>query len=119
MLKEVIYLATPFSHKDPMILHSRAILANQMAGKLIKEGHVVFAPIPYGWDLCRFHTFPTDFTFWETFCYSFLKKCDKMIVYKIDGWAESKGVAAEIVFCENHNIPVEYLDYDEKYHENL
>jgi hypothetical protein len=52
----------------------------------------------------------TDYSFWQNFCEVFLSRCDKMIVLRIPGWQESKGVKGELEFCLTHRIPVEFRD---------
>jgi hypothetical protein len=52
---------------------------------------------------------PTDWEFWMDFCIALLSKCDRMVVAKIPGWEESKGVQAEIRYAQDHGIPVEYI----------
>lgn len=41
---------------------------------------------------------------------TFILKCDRMIVVKLDGWEESEGVNAEIEFALDQGIPIEYIE---------
>ena len=42
-----IYLATPYSHKDPQVRQNRYEHACKVAGKLMEEGNLVFCPIAH------------------------------------------------------------------------
>jgi len=48
--------------------------------------------------------------FWQSHCLAMLRKADKMIVVCIDGWDASVGLKAEIDFCHQCGIPVDYLE---------
>jgi hypothetical protein len=52
---------------------------------------------------------PSDWKFWQNFCLTILHKCDKLVVCKMKGWEESKGVQAEIVAAQEWGIPVEFI----------
>lgn len=47
--------------------------------------------------------------FWLNQDFAILEKCNKMIVYCMPGWEESKGIAREIDFANNLGIPIEYI----------
>ena len=55
---------------------------------------------------------PSDWEFWKNFCLSFLEKCDEIMVFKMEGWDKSRGVAEEIKFAEEKGIKVTYKDVD-------
>ncbi len=107
--KSLVYIASPYSHESESMRNYRAELVTFFAASLIEKGDVVFSPISYGHELSKKSDLPTDFKFWDNFCITFLSKCDKMIVLKLDGWEHSIGIKAEINYCRIHNIPIEYV----------
>ena len=42
----------------------------------------------------------------------YLKLANTVVVLKLDGWRESKGVKAEIAYAARHGIPVAYMEAD-------
>lgn len=110
--KPLIYLASPYTNSDRAILIANYEKISEVAAKLIEEGNMVYAPVSYGHNLCNFRVLPTNWEFWMDLCFNFLTRCDKMVICMIPGWEESKGIAAEIEICKEHNIPIEYLEYE-------
>lgn len=104
----IIYLASPYSNPDPEIREENFRKITKIAAEMAAAGEVVISPITYGHTLVQFHQMPTDWEFWQKFCFELLIKCDKMIVCKMDGWDKSRGVDAEIVIARDHGIPIEY-----------
>lgn len=110
MLKEkkLIYLASPYTHKDKRVMKLRFDQVTAIAAHLVREGHVVFSPITYGHTLCEFEDLPVEFEFWNDFCLKFLEKSDLFVRLEFDGWEESKGLKEEVKFCKENKIP-QYL----------
>jgi hypothetical protein len=80
--------------------------------ELMRKDLVPYSPIVHGHDIATTHDLPTDWLFWQKQCLAMLRKADKMIVLKLDGWDSSIGVKAEIDFCETCGIDVEYHEHD-------
>jgi hypothetical protein len=107
--KPLVYVASPYTHADPEVVQSRYEHVGRLTAKLVAGGEAAVSPITYGHHLLDFHAMPTDWEFWMDFCIALLSKCDRMVVAKIPGWEESKGVQAEIRYAQDHGIPVEYI----------
>ena len=105
----LIYLASPYSHKDSAVMHRRFEIACEAAGKLMVRGYAVFAPIAHSHHIGLFINKPTDHEFWLRQDMAILRHCTEMIVLMIEGWKESRGVREEIDFCVANNIPIKYL----------
>lgn len=106
----MIFLSSPYSHKDKGVIEQRVQLASKICAKMVANGEVVISPIVYGHTLLQYHEMPSDWTFWKNYCETFLIKCDKLIVVKMEGWDTSEGVTAEIKFAIDNNIIVEYME---------
>lgn len=109
-MKKVIYLASPYSHPDDIVRENNYRLVSKIAADMIAEGNVVISPIAYGHPLLNFTEMPSDWKFWSDFCLSMLAKCDEIRVCKMPGWDKSRGVAEEIEYAKEHNIPISYFE---------
>ncbi len=93
-----IYLATPYSHKDPAVRQARFEAVTKAAGELIAQGHHVFSPITHSHPIALAHPdMPTHHEYWRKFNESMIDWCDEVRV--MPGWEESIGVTAEILYA--------------------
>jgi hypothetical protein len=42
-----IYLACPYTHKDPKVVDMRFETVTKVAGRLLLDGHIVYSPITH------------------------------------------------------------------------
>jgi hypothetical protein len=110
VMVELIFISSPYSHKDKEILEDRVSKVSKFAAKLVSDGKVAISPIVYGHTLLTFHDMPSDWGFWKNYCETFITKCDKMVLLMLDGWKESEGVKGEIEFATKLGIPIEYIE---------
>jgi hypothetical protein len=103
---EIIYLAVPYSHPDPVVRECRFIAANRIAAKLMKEGKLIFSPISHSHNI----DLGGDWKRWEQFDRIFLELCSSMVVLCLPGWEESVGVRSEIKIMKELGKEIEYLD---------
>jgi hypothetical protein len=77
----------------------------------MKLGMVVFSPISHSHPIAIANpSMPQcDFDYWMKFDEAFLCCSERLLVLMLDGWEESKGVAAEIAIAKEMGIPIEYL----------
>jgi hypothetical protein len=106
----MIYIASPYSDKDPKVSELRYEKVSQCCAELVYAGYIAFSPITYGHTLLGFKEMPGDWTFWNNFCISFLSKCELMVILTIPGWENSEGIKAEKEYAEQNGIPVIYWD---------
>lgn len=107
----LVYLASPYSHPFRDVRNWRFETVCKKAAELMEEGYQVFCPIAHSHSI-EINGFPKlkSGDWWLQQDFAILKHCDKMIVYKMNGWDKSYGVKKEIAFCKKHKIPVEYID---------
>jgi nucleoside 2-deoxyribosyltransferase len=106
--KKLYYLASPYTHTDPIVKKQRAEAVTKSAVDLLHKGVFVFAPISYNepWEK---YNLPGDWHFWSEFDKTFVSRCDGgLIVLMLDGWEKSVGVTAEIEFARSIGLPVYY-----------
>lgn len=107
-----IYLAGPYTHESGAVRMHRFEELTRKAGELMKDNQVVFSPITHGHTIARYCNVPTEFDWWQEQCLTMLEHSSKMIVLCLDGWRESKGVAAEIAHASDLSIPIEFCGDD-------
>ena len=102
--KPLLYLATPYTHKDPRIIEARYFNVTQMTANIISNFDViVFSPITYSHYLAEYMSEDFD---WYTFDLGILDKCDYLGVLKLKGWDISEGVQLEIDYAKDNDIPI-------------
>lgn len=119
-----IYLASPYSVVNPISRQQASVLRAsryrrvcKKAAQLMKKGELVFCPIAHSHPI-EVIGMPGELQsgdFWLRQDFAILEKASKLVVYQMDGWDKSSGVAREIAFAEEKGIPVTYLpDLKEK-----
>ena len=112
MKTKLVYLANPYTHKDPDIMQERYEKACEFTAALKRNGWYVFSPIAHSHGPAQYGL-PKDYEYWSGYCELMLPKCDIMMVLKLDGWQESVGVQAEIDLWHKTGKPILLLDFNE------
>ena len=117
--KELIYLALPYTWNGEESFK----IANIVAGRLMKEGYIVFSPISHSHPIADYLDPELRYSqeFWMSQDLLILEKCDKMFVVIIgkpeNGIKlinESKGCQSELAKARKLNMPVFYYAYNEE-----
>lgn len=106
----MIYLASPYSHPDPLIMKTRFLLAEQVTAHLIQQGLFVYSPIVHCHAMSERYALPTTFDFWKAYNFDILRHARELVVLHIEGWKESKGVQGEIAFAQQFTLPIMYVN---------
>ena len=107
--KELIYLACPYRHENLSIQKKRCAAAAYIAKELFRQGRFVFSPLTHNDVIARMHSeIPKEQ--WMQFDLTILASCTKLMVIKLDGWEQSKGVQREIAFAKEKGIAVEEIE---------
>jgi hypothetical protein len=101
------YLAAPFSHPDQKVERHRYEQTLAAAATLMRKGYQIFCPIAHAIPLTdpRFEL-PKHTEFWLTQDTPMLSTAEGLILLKLDGWKESKGVLAELIHADKCGIEV-------------
>lgn len=112
MLSHTAYLASPYSDPDPDVRQRRFVDVCRAAARLMARNKVaVFSPVAHGHPIAEHGEVDAlDHGFWMSQCLPFLHAADEVIVLKLDGWRESKGIAHEIAQANLLGIPVRYIE---------
>ena len=104
----MIYLASPYTHRDSAVCEQRFNDACSAAAELMRAGFSVFSPIVQSHPLVPYGL-PTEWDFWRAQDCEHLRRCDSMIVLTLNGWKLSRGVQAEINLAIAMDLPIHYL----------
>jgi hypothetical protein len=107
----MIYLASPFTHDDPVIRLSRVEAARLMVEKLMFQYRLsVFSPVVYGWAVVSTSpNLPTDFSSWRILNDSMIYACSGVFVLEIGGWKGSAGIEHELRLAQELNKPITFI----------
>lgn len=112
-----IYLAGPYSPTEKVksvtkgkIMRDRFEKLNEIAGNLMKQGHIVFSPISHSHPISLHIGNSLSHEFWLAQDRFYMNACDECWVAKLPGWEKSKGVAYEIWYFRMACKPVRYLE---------
>jgi len=108
-----IYLASPYTHQDPEVVNARVTAINAHAALLMSQGHIVFSPISHSHYIAIENNLPTTFEFWRKQNHEFIVWCNFVMVLRLDGWEESKGIADEIRYAKSINKVVVNDNWEE------
>jgi len=109
-MPHLIYLASPYSHPDPLVREQRFKDACVKAGNLMRAGYIVISPIAHSHNIASLCQFDKQWQFWSKQDLEILSRCDEMFVLRLDGWQKSEGIKAEIEFAYDMGIPIRYID---------
>jgi hypothetical protein len=111
MSKAVHYLSTPYTDycqgREAAFIH-----AAEAAATMLKRGAMVYSPIAHSHPIAEHGRLDAvDHDLWLTLDLAMLDRCDSLLVVQMPGWAESRGVAAEIAHAEKTGKPISYLSW--------
>jgi len=107
-MNKLIYLASPYTQYKGTY-NQAAQKAAVVAGKLIKQGRVVYAPIAHGHFIDSFVNVD-DYDLWIQHALTLLQRCDYLYVLTLPGWQNSDGIGYEIQEAKKQQIPIYYID---------
>ena len=108
--KGMIYLASPYSHPSEDVRLARFKAVNKATAKLISEGNIIYSAISHSHPIAIESDMPLGWDYWKRIDWFFLELSSKVIVLKLKGWDESKGVLEEIKYAKTLEKPVEYIE---------
>lgn len=106
----MIYLASPYSHKDHEVMENRFVAAREACAFLTKAGKLVYSPIVHWHPVAEAHDLPRDFLFWSKLNFSMIRRCEEVHVLCLNNWNNSLGVSAEIEFAKSAFMNVHYVE---------
>ena len=117
---KLVYLASPYSDADPMIMAKRAAAMNLIAGAVLRTGRwLVFSPLSHSAPIANYvgrdALEANGAVNWYDLDLRILAACDELWVVQFDGWRDSEGVRREIDRArdEELRIPVRWIGLDD------
>lgn len=108
----LVYLASPYSHPDPVIVAKRVQQTSKVFSILAQRGvHTVFSPILHCHNTAVLYGMPTDAAYWESYNTEFIRRSEEVFVLTIDGWEDSIGVTQETALALQLGISIRYVDH--------
>lgn len=104
-----IYLASPYSHKNPKVMDWRYRQAVRAAAACMSPSTVVFSPIAHSHEIGLEMRTSTDHEFWLHQDLPWLERADELWVLCLDGWATSRGVNEEIAYAKKLGKVIKFL----------
>lgn len=101
-----IYVASPYTHPDPVVMAERAHRAMDYTAGLIMEGKWAYSPIVHCHEMAIKFNFPVHHDFWMGFDAAMIAPCKEVHVLQLEGWEQSKGIEHELKFCSLIQKPV-------------
>lgn len=106
----MIYLASPYTDPDPVVMEQRFDAVCRKAGELMNSGEVVYSPIAHTHPIAVRAELPRDWEFWQRFDREMLRCASEIRILKLPGWETSKGVRAERAIASELGIPVTEIE---------
>lgn len=69
----------------------------------------LYSPIVHFHPICGVFDLPMNFEFWAEYNDHMISVADSMMVIKLEGWKESRGVAHEIEVASNLAVPTQFI----------
>jgi nucleoside 2-deoxyribosyltransferase len=104
-----VYLCSPYSHPDPAVREERFQAVCRAASQLMLKGYRVFSPIAHSHPIAE-HLPEKSLGFWIEQDAAILAHADTLVILMLDGWKESRGIAAEMRLAHALGIKIEHLE---------
>lgn len=103
------YLASPYTDKSKDIMEIRFQEAERCLSWLLGMKIWAYAPIVHSHALAQRYDLPKDHVFWRDYDRAMILASSGVLVLKIAGWKESKGVQEEIQFAQANHLFVRHI----------
>lgn len=111
---KMVYIASPFSHKNFFVMCYRFYKITKIAALLYKKHKVcMFLPITQsGLMQVLVPSLGGSFASWKDVDLAAIDHCDEVWVVKMSGWDKSIGVIAEVEYARENNTIVRFINPD-------
>lgn len=109
MSKGYEYLASPYTHADPLVREARYLAVMDAVLTLTRNGIAVYSPILHFHGLNKVFNLPPNDEIFYRHGLDMLDAGRGVLVLRLEGWAKSVGVTAEIKRAAEKNKSITYL----------
>lgn len=108
---KLIYLASPYTHKDKAMWTVRFHKVVDCCGWMMNNHRdkYFYSPIAHTHPIAERCTLPIEWEFWANFDECILSRCSEMWILTIPGFSVSTGVKAERKIAERFGLPVRFI----------
>ncbi len=99
MAKKLIYLASPYSNRNPFVRLSRFQAVCDAVAEMMHAGIMVYSPIAHTHSIAAHGGLPKGYEFWREFDERLIRACDELWVLKLEGWEKSHGTLEELTYA--------------------
>jgi len=112
-----IYLASPYTHTDPVMMETRYELVLYAASVLANAGYIVYSPIVYTHIMAtRYNIQPANSDWWIDFDRSFIENWATVLAtLMIPGHKKSTGISREIDIARDAGLLEIFLTMEKLY----
>lgn len=110
MTDKLIYLASPYTNPDRDVMERRFQIVCRVAGRLMREGNLIFSPIAHTHSIAVVAELPRGWDFWKRYDETMLCACSEIWVLRLEGWNDSVGIKQEIQWSEREGKLVKFID---------
>lgn len=103
----MIYVASPYSDPDPTVREIRFRFAEAFIASRLEIGAPAFSPVVYCHRMAATYQLPNDVDYWADVNRQFFAACSSVVLLALAGWSRSRGVAAELNWRRDRNLPLE------------
>ncbi len=107
---KVYYLASPYSHINKDRMNARYEAIEFIAALLIHEGIILIEPIAMCHHKSIKYELESGYEYWKSRDRTFIERSDGIILTRMEGWEESKGMEDEAGYAYLLNKDIIYLD---------
>jgi len=108
---KLVYLASPYSHKNDAIKEMRFVEAVKCCGWFMnqREDAHFYSPIAHTHPIASKCSLPGDWTYWSSLDENTIARCNEIWILCIEGWKISTGVNAERVIAKRFGLPEKFI----------
>lgn len=108
---KLVYLASPYTHSDPLIREERNKAVARCCGWMMvnKRDTFFFSPIAHAHPIAIECTLPSDWQFWAEIDECMISRCEEIWVLTLPGFKKSTGVNAERKIAERLGLLCRFI----------
>lgn len=107
-MKDIMYLATPYSHSCSLIRKHRFEKVSLVAAQLFNQGIISFSPISHSHPIAL-NGCGTDWDTWQDFDRQMMDVCKELFILMEPGWEHSEGIKQEYKYMRNQGKEARFL----------
>lgn len=106
MKDKLAFISMPYYSNDKEVSKQRFEQVLYLSYLLMLEGVHYMSPIISGHPVVERYQTPDNWDFWGKYCERILRNCDCLIIFQLEGWDKSGGVAEEIRIAQEMGLPI-------------